>query len=311
MNLIKNIQTSISILLTGLIITSTANAEIFNTSMQTDYDLEQMRNVINNERAKIDLEPLEFSGKLQYGALIKALDMQQHSYFAHYRPSDNSMGIKDLADMVKFKHLYLGETLALNYASETAVIEGFMNSPAHREILMSPRAKYIGIDYTNLYYNSEPGNAVVVLVGDTYSSASLSESQESEFYNLTEQRNDITDNYYNDNSVANEVTQGVATNNYAEIINETLKISDGVLEFDFLTASDDSKIYLFVAGVNNPPEATGSNFAYKVVTLVNDGSLAKKLSDIRLDGYNEYYVSLVTVSDDSSQYWTQFEVISN
>lgn len=295
-------------MLIGLLLSANfADAEVFNSSMQTNYDLEKIKSIINEERAKLNLSPLEFSGKLQLGALHKALDMHEHSYFAHYRPADNSMGIKQLADMVNFNYTYLGETLALNYTTEQAVVTGFMNSPSHRDILMSPKAKYIGIDFTNYYYEEKPSNIVVVLVGDTYRSADLTEDEEVELSELTNTREQITEDYYK--TIYGEESIEEPTFSASSINKSTLKITDtGDLKFEFTQATLEKEVKVVIFGFKKP--YTENPYKYKYHAIDNNGTYTESLENLEMGDYDDFYIGLVTVDQEGQNHWSFFELIS-
>ena len=104
---------------------------------------------VNAVRAEHGLRPLRFDSRLQFAAGNHAWDMVNRRYFAHDTPE----GI-DLVQRAKFakwiprrREWRLGEVLAAGcYTASTAAaaVEGWLNSPGHREVILDPRMRLIG-----------------------------------------------------------------------------------------------------------------------------------------------------------------------
>ena len=98
----------------------------------------------NIQRQKYGLLPLEENAKLNAAAQIKIEDMFQNQYFAHY--SLLGEGVGDLAGDINYEFLALGENLAMgNFPSEENLVEAWMASPGHRENILNPTYKEIGL----------------------------------------------------------------------------------------------------------------------------------------------------------------------
>jgi uncharacterized protein YkwD len=88
----------------------------------------------NAERKKKDLPPLEPEPRLAAAARRQALDMAEHEKMAH-EGTDGSTP----ADRVKdagYKGLRSGENVAYGYRDIPALMEGWMNSPHHRDNIL-------------------------------------------------------------------------------------------------------------------------------------------------------------------------------
>ena len=110
---------------------------------QPNLDSEALLVVLNQDRLKYGLDPLKADNVLQIAAEAKARDILSRSYFAHVSPDGTEPWdfIKDAG----FKYSFAGENLAINYESALELQNDFMNSPNHRENLLSPLFSEIGI----------------------------------------------------------------------------------------------------------------------------------------------------------------------
>ena len=93
-------------------------------------DLEaRMLELVNKERAKQGLKPLQFDAKLQEVARAHSRDMLARSYFSHYTPEGKDpfdrMRAADVTFLVAGENLALAQTLKIAH-------NGLMNSPGHR-----------------------------------------------------------------------------------------------------------------------------------------------------------------------------------
>ncbi|MCQ6558792.1 CAP domain-containing protein [Paenibacillus mendelii] len=101
--------------------------------------------LVNEERAKQGLAPLTENSELSRVALFKSQDMRDQGYFSHDSPSYGSP-----FDMMRAFHIdysYAGENIAAGQTDAQDVMNAWMNSPGHRENIMSPNFTEIGIGY--------------------------------------------------------------------------------------------------------------------------------------------------------------------
>lgn len=97
---------------------------------------------VNEERRKIAIPELIWESSLVPVARNHAKDMWQRKYFAHVSPEGKDVG--DRLNESKINYTYAGENLALAPTIKTAHT-GLMNSRGHRENILDPRFKKIGI----------------------------------------------------------------------------------------------------------------------------------------------------------------------
>lgn len=98
----------------------------------------------NLQREKYGLPPLKENNLLNASAAIKIEDMFENQYFDHYSP--NGKGVEDLAKMVNYEFIVIGENLALgNFKNDEALVLAWMESPGHRENILNKKFQEIGV----------------------------------------------------------------------------------------------------------------------------------------------------------------------
>ncbi|MFA5767678.1 MAG: CAP domain-containing protein, partial [Candidatus Paceibacterota bacterium] len=98
----------------------------------------------NIQRAKEGLPLLEESALLGEMAQAKVDDMFSQQYFAHESPLGAEVG--DLAEDFNYRFIIIGENLALgNFQDDQVLVQGWMDSPGHRENILNDRYSEIGV----------------------------------------------------------------------------------------------------------------------------------------------------------------------
>src|SRR3954447_23226316 len=110
-------------------------------------DLEtKMLQLVNDERIKRGIKPLQPDPELKQVALNHSNDMLARGYFSHYTPEGKDPFDRMRAAGVKFS--IAGENLALAQTLSIAH-NGLMNSPGHRENILRPSFGRVGIGIIN------------------------------------------------------------------------------------------------------------------------------------------------------------------
>ncbi len=91
---------------------------------------EQALRLINLEREREGLAPLEFSEELQRCARIRSVEIVQE--FSHDRPDGQSCFSLN-------PELIMGENIAYGQTTPRQVVDAWMDSPSHREIILMDR----------------------------------------------------------------------------------------------------------------------------------------------------------------------------
>ncbi len=124
---------------------------------------EKVLEVTNQKRAESGLAPLTLNDKLNEAAQRKAGDMFAFNYWAHISPSGRSPW--SFFQEVGYKYLYAGENLARDFMNSEAVVEAWMNSPSHRDNILSSNYKEIGLSVVNGTLNGVETTLVVEMFG--------------------------------------------------------------------------------------------------------------------------------------------------
>ena len=97
----------------------------------------------NEKRAQNGLSPVSENSALDSAALAKGNDMLAKGYWAHFAPD----GTSPWSFFVSFgyKYRYAGENLARDFSSATSAVDAWMNSPTHRENILNPKYREVGI----------------------------------------------------------------------------------------------------------------------------------------------------------------------
>ena len=113
------------------------------TQKAEDFPAEVLR-LVNVERSRVGLSPLKFAKDLEASAYVRAVELP--TKFSHTRPD----GTKCFTAMAKRGHI-LGENLAGGQTSPKQVVQAWMDSKSHRDNILNPEFKELGVVY---YYKA-------------------------------------------------------------------------------------------------------------------------------------------------------------
>ncbi|WP_225229604.1 CAP domain-containing protein [Sporosarcina quadrami] len=102
-------------------------------------------NLTNAERQKAGLQPLQIDNKLMNSARQKSTDMATKNYFSHTSPTYGSPFDQMKANGISYKSA--AENIAMGQRSAEEVVKGWMESPGHRQNILTPEFTHIGIGY--------------------------------------------------------------------------------------------------------------------------------------------------------------------
>jgi hypothetical protein len=97
----------------------------------------------NVQRQSNGLNVLNESSVLDAAALAKGNDMLAKGYWAHFAPDGTSPWSFFLS--FGYKYSYAGENLARDFPDASSAVTAWMNSPSHRENMLNPNYRDIGI----------------------------------------------------------------------------------------------------------------------------------------------------------------------
>lgn len=131
--------------------------------VSSNIDQKRIIELTNQERAKIGLNPVLENSTLDQAAATKAQNMFDENYWAHFAPSGKTPWDFILGSGYKFS--YAGENLAKNFTSSDEVVTAWMNSPSHKENLLSSKYKDIGIAVVDGVLDGQKTTLVVQMFG--------------------------------------------------------------------------------------------------------------------------------------------------
>ncbi|PJC66042.1 hypothetical protein CO018_03970 [Candidatus Beckwithbacteria bacterium CG_4_9_14_0_2_um_filter_47_11] len=129
---------------------------------------QELVDLTNAKRVEAGLPALEFNQLLAQAAQAKAADMIVKNYWAHTSPDGATPWVwfKNLG----YKYLYAGENLARDFSDSAGVVNAWMNSPTHRENILSNRYREVGIAVVHDNFQGQPTTLVVQMFGTQVSS---------------------------------------------------------------------------------------------------------------------------------------------
>ncbi|MFC5700924.1 CAP domain-containing protein [Cohnella faecalis] len=108
---------------------------------------QQVVTLVNQERAKAGLKPLQSNAKLTAMALDKAKDMYNKNYFDHTSPTYGSPF--DMMKTYGISYRYAGENIAKGQRTPQEVMTAWMNSAGHKANILNANFTTIGVAYYN------------------------------------------------------------------------------------------------------------------------------------------------------------------
>ena len=103
----------------------------------------QVANLVNQERAKVGLAPVELRTDLTSAAQIRA--QETVTSFSHTRPNGTSFYTVLSEQQISYRGA--GENIAWGQRTAEAVMTAWMNSEGHRANILNPSFQYIGVGY--------------------------------------------------------------------------------------------------------------------------------------------------------------------
>jgi uncharacterized protein YkwD len=125
-------------------VASPAPANPVSTNPQDIFD-RQILTLVNQERAKVGADPLKISEQLDLAADQHTLDQASMNKMSHTGSNGSNMG--DRIKNAGYVFSSAGENVAYGFGDAAAVMSGWMNSEGHRQNILNPNYKEIGIGY--------------------------------------------------------------------------------------------------------------------------------------------------------------------
>jgi hypothetical protein len=105
----------------------------------------------NDNRSQNNIKPLQRNERLDIAANMKASDMIEKDYFAHFAPDGTTPWyfIREAG----YSFDYAGENLAINFSDPKEIDNAWMSSPTHKENLLNTNFQELGIAAKEGKYN--------------------------------------------------------------------------------------------------------------------------------------------------------------
>lgn len=123
-----------------------------NTSLKTWSD--EILRLVNNERVKNGLNPLQRNKHLDYVAQAHARDMGLRNYFNHTAQSYGLSPFQRMDAVNPAPYQNAGENIAAGQHSPSEVMIAWMASPGHRSNILNTSYEYMGV---GVYYDAGDG----------------------------------------------------------------------------------------------------------------------------------------------------------
>lgn len=129
----------------------------------TDVTIDKLLESTNAERTKNNAPPLIFNSRLSRAAEMKAENMFEQNYWAHFAPDGKTPW--DFMNQAEYKYEFAGENLAKNFLFSQNVVDAWMDSPTHRENLLRSDFTEVGFAVKNGVLDGEETTLVVQMFG--------------------------------------------------------------------------------------------------------------------------------------------------
>lgn len=114
-----------------------------NTAQASSINASDLIKLTNEKRLQAGLSELEPNHKLTQAAHKKAIDIITNQYFAHTTPTGKAF--YEWIEENGYYYLYAGENLAIDFKTNEATIEAWMDSPTHRANILNKNYSDIGL----------------------------------------------------------------------------------------------------------------------------------------------------------------------
>lgn len=114
------------------------------------FELDVIR-LANQERTARGLPPLRYNGSLTEAARAHNQDMITHDFFGHTGSDGSDSWDRACAHgytAYGWGECFVGENISVGYRTPAETVAGWMQSPGHRDIILNPAYREIGVGHT-------------------------------------------------------------------------------------------------------------------------------------------------------------------
>lgn len=132
----------------------------------SNISIQDVVNLTNQKRSEAGLSALSLNQELSAAAYTKGRDMIDRDYWAHVAP-DGTQPWKFFGQF-GYKYKFAGENLARDFSNANEAVNAWMNSPTHKENILNPKYKEIGIGIVEGDLAGSDTTVIVQFFGATY-----------------------------------------------------------------------------------------------------------------------------------------------
>lgn len=114
----------------------------------SDRLIRQVLKLTNGYRQQAGLQPLQLNPTLTTAAYGHSLDMATQDFFGHV--GSNGSTVFNRLDTAGYRYTTAGENIAAGFTTAKAVVQAWMNSPLHRQNILTPFLEEVGIGFVFL-----------------------------------------------------------------------------------------------------------------------------------------------------------------
>ncbi len=162
--------------------------------LSVNISTQQLLVLTNQQREENGLKPLNYNAELAQAADLKADNMFAENYWAHISPSGKTPWY--FIQKENYNYTYAGENLARGFTTPGDVMDAWMNSPSHRENILSPDYQDIGFSVKEGTLTGEKNTVLIVEMFGGKGNAPLSNNNNSK---------NLINNAYASNNPVNEM----------------------------------------------------------------------------------------------------------
>lgn len=130
-------------------------------SYATSISQSDLLSLTNSRRLSAGAPTLTLNSKLNSAAQSKANDMVARNYWSHITPDGQAPWV--FITNAGYSYTKAAENLASGFATSSEVIQGWMDSTAHRTAMLSTEYKEVGFGYANSPNFTDQGESTVVV----------------------------------------------------------------------------------------------------------------------------------------------------
>ena len=123
---------------------------------------------VNAIRRQQNLRPLNFQPDLFVAARDHSREQQRHGYMGHGSPDPQRKRLSQRMAQAGYQGRVFAEVVAWGYPDTRSVVDGWMNSPDHRRILVDPELTEAGFSRVGAYWTGNFGAPRRTAVAKTY-----------------------------------------------------------------------------------------------------------------------------------------------